>query len=320
MRTKRSGITLIETLVVVVIIGILLAILLPAVQYVRESSRRMTCQNNLKQLALAIHNHESGRGSLPSLYNGTFLDKPRITMDEFHFHSWRVAILPELEQTTLFENIDFALPATVAANQKVLNTSVPVFICPSTPNANALVPDIYAFNDGSPPTQNVGTAARSDYEVMGGVNFGDFDSYDIVHKTAYGSWGEPKYDAATYDILAIREARLRDIRDGLSNTILVAERAGRPDLYRRGAAVDPYPNDMDHFQAAWGISTHFPWLIPQHAQSINQSNNMGIFSFHRSGAHACLADGSVRFLSQDINQDVVNALITRSHGDNPLSE
>jgi prepilin-type processing-associated H-X9-DG protein len=233
------------------------------------------------------------------------------------FHSWRVAILPELEQTALHSKIDFALPATVAANQKTLNTVVPVFLCPSARNSDALVPDIFAFNDGNPPTQKVGTAARSDYEIIGGVNYGEGgDWLSIVRDVAYGPWGEPKYDITTFDILAVRQARLKDITDGLSNTILVAERAGRPDLYQRSAPVEPYPNGMDHFQAAWGISTHYPWLIPSDEETaINVSNGKGIYSFHSAGAYACFADGSVRLLAESMDANVVNALITRSHGD-----
>lgn len=317
MSTKRYGITLIELTVVIGIIGLLIAILLPAVQYAREASRRVSCQNNLKQLGLGIQNHDSTHRSLPSLYNGTFLEKPRVTMDEFHFHSWRVAILPEMERAALFQNVDFTLPATVAANQEILNTSIPGLLCPSTSNASAVVPDIFAFNDGNPPTQNVGTAARSDYEIIGGVNYGGgLDSASIVNDVAYGPWGEPKYDIATFDILAVRKARLRDVRDGLSNTILVAERAGRPDIYESGVLTEPYPNGMDHSQAAWGISTHYPWLIPTDEETaINVSNRKGIYSFHSAGAYACIADGSVRLLAESADRNVINALITRSDGD-----
>lgn len=159
MRTRRVGVTLIETLVVMGVIGILLAILIPAVQYAREVARKSTCENNMHQLVPAIHNYESAHASLPSLYNGTFLQQPRNALDEFHFHSWRTAILPQLEQSSLCERIDFSLPATDAANQTNLNTTVATFVCPSTTNQNAVVPDIFAFND---PSKKIGTAARSE--------------------------------------------------------------------------------------------------------------------------------------------------------------
>jgi prepilin-type N-terminal cleavage/methylation domain-containing protein len=160
---KRSGVTLTEILVVIGITGILLAILIPAVQHARESARRLSCQNNLRQLAFAVQNHEAAQGVLPDLYFGNFLKQPRSAIDEFHFHSWRTAILPQLEQKALYERINLSLPATVATNQANLITSVSVFVCPSTRIQNAIVPDILEYNNGAIPTKKMGNAARSDY-------------------------------------------------------------------------------------------------------------------------------------------------------------
>ena len=89
-RLSRTGITLIEVVVVAGIIGILAAILIPAVQSIRESARRVSCQNNLKQVALAIHAFEGSHQRLPSLYNGTFIPHPKTQWDEYHFHSWQI--------------------------------------------------------------------------------------------------------------------------------------------------------------------------------------------------------------------------------------
>lgn len=319
MRGPRAGVTLIEIIVVIGIIGLLFAILIPAIQFSRESARRIVCQNNLRQIVLGIANHESANATLPSLYNGTFLAEPRNALDEFHFHSWRTAILPQLEQNTLFNAIDLSLPATDPANQASLNIVVPTFVCPSASNPNPVVPDIMAFNDGNFPTQIVGTAARSDYEAIGGVSFKPSGTADLQN-VKFGAWGEPKSYYAFQTSNTFRKPRLRDLTDGQSNTILVAERAGRPDSYRRGKPVDPYPysspgNGMDHHQAAWGLSTHFWWLVSWHEQSINEDNAHGIYSFHASGANAGLADGSVRFLSESVNQDTLNALLTRSSGE-----
>jgi len=107
---------------------------------------------------------------------------------------------------------------------------------------------------------------------------------------------------------------------GLSNTMLVGERAGRPDLYRRGKPVDPYPYSrpdmgMDHHQAAWGISTHIWWLVFQHDQAINDTNATGLYSFHPSGANVAFADGSVRFLSEHTDTKTLSAMATRSAND-----
>ena len=102
--------------------------------------------------------------------------------------------------------------------------------------------------------------------------------------------------------------------------MLVAERAGRPDLYERGQPVDPYPfadpsrRQMDHHQAAWAISTHFWWLVFPHGYSVNETNAC-IFSFHAAGANVGLADGSVRLLSESMDGETVDAMATRAAGD-----
>ncbi len=323
MKMKRYGFTLIETLVVLGIIGVLLAILFPAVQSVRESSRRTFCQNNLHQLSLAIQNHESIRGTIPNLYFGTFLKQPYEVYGEYHFHSWRTAILPTLEQSGLYERIDTTLPATVASNQANLRTSVSVFLCPSTSVQNEVVPDVLAFNDGQTTAQIIGSAARSDYEAIVGViypaNPPRVSTWD-PRGVRYGAWGEPKYNVRAGKSISYRAARLRDITDGLSNTALIGERSGRPDLHRRGTPADPYPYKddemwLDHHQAAWGISTHIAWLLFPYDQSLNQTNATGIYSFHSGGANVGLADGSVRFLSESMDQEPLNALATRAAGD-----
>jgi type II secretory pathway pseudopilin PulG len=319
MRGRRNGITLVETLVVLGIFGLLLAILIPAVHHARESGRRVTCQNNLRQIVHGILNHESAHALLPSLYNGSPLTQPRTEADEFHFHPWRTAILAQLEKAALLDRIDQSLFATDPANQASLNIHVATFLCPSTSNPNSFVRDIFAFNDVGLPIQTVGTAARSDYEAIGGVSFKPSGTFDLQN-VKFGAWGEPKSYYPFQTSNTFRTARLRDLSDGQSNTMLVAERAGRPDWYRRGKAVDPYPysspgTGMDHHQAAWGISTHFWWLVLLHEQSINEDNAKGIFSFHASGAHVGLADGSVRFLSESMDQATLNALATRSSGE-----
>src|SRR6476661_881125 len=112
MRHNRLGFTLTEVLFVIAIVAVLIAMILPAVQSAREASRRMTCQNNIRQIVVALQSHEARRGRLPSLYNGTFLPQPGDGMDEFHFHSWRSAILGELEQPSIVGSIDWSLPAS----------------------------------------------------------------------------------------------------------------------------------------------------------------------------------------------------------------
>ena len=322
MAHSRIGVTLIETLVVLGIVAILVAILLPAVQSARKSARQLTCQNNLRQMALAVHAHESAHRALPKLYAGGFLQQPRTVPDEFHFHSWRTTILPQLGQMPLFNQIDLSLPATIATNQPNLNTPVSVFVCPSTSVQNDVVPDIYEFNNGELPVKIIGTAARSDYEAIAGVIYDpNIANYGGVR---LGPWGGVQYSDNLTPI-SYATGRFAKVSDGLSNTILIGERAGRPDLYRRGEEVVPYPYSdfdytIDHHQAAWGISTHIHWLFSRRDQAINDTNERGIYSFHQGGANVGLADGSVRFLSETMDQETLNALVTSSAGDYASNE
>lgn len=316
MARSRIGITLIETLVALGIIAILAAILLPSVHRVRESARRLTCQNNLRQMAIGVHAHEAAHRALPELYAGSFLQQPRVVQDEFHFHPWRTTILSQLDQMDLYDRINLSLPATDVANQANLNTSASVFVCPSTSIPNDIVPDIYEYNNGAMPVKKIGTAARSDYEAIAGVNFQPLENLNGV---SFGPWGRVQY-GGDFKPISYETGRLASVTDGLSNTILIGERAGRPDWYRRGEAVEPYPYSnsayaIDHHQAAWGISTHVLWLIFDHDQAINETNATGIYSFHDAGANVGFADGSVHFLSDTMDQQTLNAQVTSSAGD-----
>jgi prepilin-type processing-associated H-X9-DG protein len=113
-------------------------------------------------------------------------------------------------------------------------------------------------------------------------------------------------------------ARFHNVSDGLSNTLLIGELAGRPDPYEKRRLVDAYPPDdpksgMDLHAATWGISTHFVWLVGY--AGVNTANHRGLYSFHDSGANAAFADGSVRFLSEATSLKTLGAMSTRAAGD-----
>ena len=316
-RRDRSGLTLIEALVVVAVIGLLAGLLMVAVQSSRELARRMTCQDRLRQIGLAVQSHESARGALPALYNGTFLPMPRSALDEFHFHSWRTAILPQLDQSALASTLVPSDPITLPSNQTAVNVELAVFLCPSTANVDANLPELFEWNDGAPPIRTVGSAARNDYEVIGGVQLRPQTTVSSdLSPIRFGAWGEPTYRISDGASLRYRTARFADITDGLSQTMLIGERAGRPDLYDRGR-VDPYPYadpslGGDPHQAAWAVSTHIAWTVFYHKQSVNETNRIGIFSFHPGGANVAFADGSVRFLKQSTDPATLAAMATRS--------
>ena len=322
MTRSRPGFTLIEALVSLGVVALLAAILVPAVQHVRESARRTACQNNLRQAAAAVELHDSSQQRMPPLWHGSFLPQPRHAIDEFHFHSWRTAILPQLGMAAFAMKIDLALPATDPSNQPNLNVPLPIFLCPSNANPRRNVPDIWRYNDGAFPVEVVGTAARADYEAIGGVASDELPlaGGNLFTNTRYGVWGEPRYAWTLLKSLGYRAARLSDASDGLSNTLLIAERAGRPDYYEGGELKNPFPYretdpGADHHQAAWGVSTHFAWLLNGPEQSINQRNSDGIYSFHRGGANVAMADTSTRFLAEATDPQVLAALISRADGD-----
>ena len=322
MRHNRNGLTLTESIVVIAIIGLLASIVIPAVQSTREAARRLKCQNKLRQIGMALQNHESTFQTLPSLYNGTFLKHPRHVPDEFHFHSWRTAILPQLELSDLYQSIDLGLRATDIANQRGITVDVPVFLCPSTASKTKTLPDVYNFKEGNLPVSRVGYASRSDYEALVGVHFPEpaMTSSADLRGVKFGAWGEPRYDSAGWP-QSYRKATPNAVTDGLSNTLLVGERAGRPDWYRKGKPVFVYPRmDDPPFgnnpqQAAWGISTNIWYLLYYSYRPINDTNSSGIFSFHPGGANVAFGDGSARFVFENTDQEIVIALITRSEGD-----
>lgn len=312
-----KGVTLVELLVVIGIIGVLVALILPAVQSARESSRRANCQNNIRQIALALQSYEGQHRRLPSLYNGSFLPHPRNEFDQFHFHSWRSTILAELEQTAILEIIDWAVPATDLRNQLAINREVSVFVCPSTSNTHAIVPEVQSF---SQPSAAIGTAARNDYEAVGGVYMSNPSTSVDMSSVRFGAWGEPTYDTATGQSIKYRTARFVDVTDGLSHTLLVGERGGRPDIFDRGRPEIPFPyvgesGAPDWHQAAWGISTNFWWYIFWREQAVNETNRTGIYSFHSGGANVAFADGSVQFLSESTATSALTAMATRAEGE-----
>jgi prepilin-type processing-associated H-X9-DG protein len=136
----------------------------------------------------------------------------------------------------------------------------------------------------------------------------------------FGAWGEPKYDVTTGQSLSYRTPRFAAVTDGLSHTLLVGERGGRPDIFDRGKAEIPYPyvgepSPPDWHQAAWAISTNFWWYVFWDKQSVNETNRRGIYSFHPGGANVAFADGSVRFLAESVSPSALSAMATRAEAD-----
>lgn len=312
-RTKRHGFTLIELLVVIAIIAILVAILLPAVQQAREAARRTQCKNNLKQIGLALHNYYTDYSRLPCGMLADVDDDQGCDDDGFGF---LYVLLPYTEQSQVYEQMDTHLSAVdlSAGGASVANprlcgiknhfnsqgtiipggdTVIPAYRCPSS-TLPAVVPAAFSVPGiaagALPPEEDAMIGyALTDYKGNGG---GERDGSGLLPKQADAVGGR----------------RFRDVTDGLSNTLAIGE----------GSYVTAN-GDEDESQdwPTWigGIDTDEAMRFEaEFGDPINgrvSPGNMGnaasddcAFSFHTGGAQFTFADGSVRFLTENIDQQV----------------
>lgn len=305
-RTERrfSGMTLVELLTVMAIIGILVALLFPAVQAARESARRQTCQNNLRQNAFAtLQQADGNQETLPPLWRSSALQP-------WESFPWRVAVLDELEQRDLADRLQLALPPFDAANRAYLSTSLPTFECPTTPDAPRFIDRM-----GDAPL-DVGDAillAPTDYAAVYEVTLNE--SIEPLS----GAWRSP--GAVSVNLRVSGEVdpnipdepnrrvlpnKLRTITDGLSKTALLLEQAGKPAHYTtplQGTSADDGTLD----EGAWGTAE----MAAYYEVGVNRDNLAGAYGFH-AGANVAFCDGSVRMLSDDIEFAALASILTRN--------
>jgi prepilin-type N-terminal cleavage/methylation domain-containing protein/prepilin-type processing-associated H-X9-DG protein len=328
MRRNRLGFTLIELLVVIAIIAILIGLLLPAVQKVREAAARAQCTNNLKQIALAVHGYHDTNNFLPPAWNYEPPAPPTRTTGVMH--AWSTFLLPLLEQDNLFRQYNMNVLLYNAPNAAVVQTPLKVFQCPSTPNN----PRTYAFPVPANilPAIPAGTlrAAASDYTVTTGVrNWAQLVNPN-PSETALADIGQRHGILSAYSsnpaLGATRRLNFVTVTDGTSNTILVAEQAGRPTIYGRNRQMFTTPPMTEG--AGWGDPFNGEnWLsgttfdgnpaAPQGPCIINCNNMTGrsLYSFHTGGLNVALGDGSVRFLAESVPTRLVAFLITAQRGE-----
>jgi prepilin-type N-terminal cleavage/methylation domain-containing protein/prepilin-type processing-associated H-X9-DG protein len=302
-RQPRSAFTLIELLVVIAIVAILIGLLVPAVQKVREAAARMSCTNNLKQLGLALHNYHDTNLSLPSSFNVPGL--PRSSM--------LTRLLPYFEQDNLYKRYDFTLNWFDPPNLPVTTTRIKILLCPSSPNPERL--------DGRPEAWSP-LVAVTDYGATTSVS-PLLVSAGLVDQSGPGMI--PK-DAD--------KPRFADVTDGLSNTICLAESAGRPVLWRRGLPVGTPPaprvngggwaraaNDFS-IEGSTGDGTQFPGPCAINCTNghdyqtypdpyFGRDGSGEVYAFHTAGANCLFGDGSVHLIQQAVSIRTFAALVTR---------
>jgi prepilin-type N-terminal cleavage/methylation domain-containing protein/prepilin-type processing-associated H-X9-DG protein len=301
-KTDREGFTLIELLVVIAIIAILIGLLLPAVQKVREAAARMSCQNNLKQIGLAIHNYHDSYQKTPPTYTGTGSGAPTGQP----YNSWMAFVLPYIEQDNVKRAYNLNLNCYDPGNTAIISTRVKVYECPSS--ANAPHTETYTFTHPTLGTYTYTNAATSDYTAVYSI------SPQLVNSGLI-----PTPVGSRLSIITVPEIAFTSVTDGLSNTIMVAENANRPQQWRAGKMTDPIASQggaWAHFKSLTITGSTYDGVTTPGPCAINCRNDMfGIYAQHTGGANAVFGDGSVRFLKQSMSIQTLAAMVTRENGD-----
>jgi prepilin-type N-terminal cleavage/methylation domain-containing protein len=307
---RRVAFTLIELLVVIAIIAILIGLLLPAVQKVRDAAARTQCSNNLKQIGLAIFNYESTYQALPtSTRPGGFTSSPRI--------SWTIGLLPYIEQGNLSKNYDFTTNWDSATNLPITSQRIKIFQCPGTPGNDRL--------DGDPQTNSWNIVAVTDYAASTCVS----DLATNVNPTGAAQKGM---------LVKNQTSKLGDVTDGLSNTLLLIESAGRPQICQLGKAVGTVPglkingggwarpaSDLDFLPSTADGSTYPGSCAAGCTNGYNYASyaappfgtegTSAPYSFHTGVINTAFGDGSVRMIRNNISVLTFAALVTANGGE-----
>jgi prepilin-type N-terminal cleavage/methylation domain-containing protein/prepilin-type processing-associated H-X9-DG protein len=339
----RPGFTLIELLVVIAIIAVLIALLLPAVQAAREAARRAQCSNNLKQIGLALMNYETANGCFPTAGQGTdYTANPPATeyVDGTGFHA---RILPFLEQAGLFNAINFQLDYNhvSGANFTGYSTVVATFLCPS---AERDKPE--GHDDKNDPNDSFLQAQAHGYAVN---DYGATTYTDIDPQGRGGQAGATVFtpfrnkDARVDGMLKGGKTLIAEVGDGTSNTVAVAEDAGRDARFvseKSESYVSASQPNVDRpvppgQRRAWrwgeantsfGVSGAInnkarpmretaPYAWPAPTLGNQAGANQEIFAYHPGGANVLFGDGSVRFLKDATRVTILRRLITARGGE-----
>jgi len=295
-RGVQSAFTIVELLVVIAIIGVLVALLLPAVQMAREAARRSTCSNNLKQIGLALALYADQHGGFPpsstsQIDFGVWSPNPA----GYHLHSWASLILPYLEQAAMQRQVNYDVSALASANFAAAAQQIAMYRCPSFAGEDYSIDPLY--------TQLSPRFALRNYAALGATNVGNL-------------WQKP--DGIIYPRGSTRYA---DVSDGLSNTFTIVE-TREPNIAvwidggTAAVAARPYDESNAPSYAALRTALNFAPYFPGNGQGIDA--RFGPSSMHPQGTMHLIGDGSARFVMDQIDAVAYDALVTRAAGDPAL--
>jgi prepilin-type processing-associated H-X9-DG protein/prepilin-type N-terminal cleavage/methylation domain-containing protein len=354
-RCRRGAFTLIELLVVIGILAVLVGLLLPAVQKVREAASRMKCQNNLKQLGLALHGFHDVRGYLPP----GMLTELNV---QDSYHTGLTYLLPFIEQDNVHRLYQYDKTWYDPANYEAVAQQVPLFYCPSNRAGGRidLAPYVQQWNTAMPPV-----VGASDYVLCKGANAGLYSNPGLIPPQVRGLFNIAQADFGASNGLTQGtpipqfRVRLTDISDGTSSTFAVGEAAGGNSLYLIAdlnnpsqPVTEPFVNGPAVMDQAWAVAslgdTSHPWyagvfgvtaqfglapdpqdepmnrrpgtptVIGSDGSGYNVSGRdrvSGFRSLHTGGCNFLFADGSVHFVQQAIDPAVYRALSTYAGGE-----
>ena len=347
---RRSGFTLIELLVVIAIIATLIALLLPAVQQAREAARRSMCKNHLKQIGLALHNYHETHSAFPAGYfsygtsNGSGPAWANIdpdTWDAAPGWSWSAMLLPYLDQATVYNSLDVNRPCWDASHAAIVEAKLSVFLCPTSSGGDE--PFVIQDSTGSPLLMSGSPVrfGRSHYVAShgqescwgqcGASTTGDIFTNIYTQATTTVTINGDASRVADGPFFRNSRTKMRDITDGTSNTVFLGEHSSKlsdktwvgvvPGAFTHPRFSTP-ENGPDaaatltlvHAGPSGGELdiTGFPIIHPTNFPTYHVGQ---MFSEHTGGGHICMGDGSVRFVSENIDLLVWSELASIGEGE-----
>jgi prepilin-type N-terminal cleavage/methylation domain-containing protein len=304
-RSSRRGFTLIELLVVIAIIAVLIGLLLPAVQKIREAANRMKCSNNLKQIGLGLHNYESRNGEFPPGF-GSYVMPDDHSSPQGPGWGWSAYILEDLEQDNLRRQIDISKSIMNPAHASVRTTSLSVFLCPSDPGPKTI--PIYEFNGGTFNGNVLTQAGRTNYVAVYGMPEVAVEPPEPADGVFYRN----------------SRTRIADITDGMSHTFFIGERSTKlasltwvGAIYGSGVPRNPLtgpPGGWIGEGAAVHVFGHAS-SEPGHTPNGSAGHVDDFSSYHPTGVLFLRGDGSVSVIRDSISPALYQALATRAGGE-----